>query len=774
MRLHSQLKMIRLLSFFLLLPFIGKAQNINTISGYIEDTETGERLIGVNVYVPGSNHGTSTNAYGFYSLALPSGEYTVTASFIGYNTDKFSANLSNGSVAHNFLLKPSSAQLDEVEVTATEIPLEQAEMSTISLSIPEIQKMPVFMGEVDIIRAIQLLPGVQSGTEGTTGFYVRGGSPDQNLILLDGVPVYNASHLFGFFSVFNSDAIKNVTLTKGGFPARYGGRLSSVLDINMKEGNMKEFHGAGSIGLISSKLTLEGPIIKDKTSFMISGRRTYHDLLIRPLLEKGFQVGYYFGDLNVKLNHKISDKDRLYLSYYGGTDKFYSNEEYVYGSETYKSNSHFMWGNRTGSLRWNHLFSDKLFSNFQATYTKYRYAVGHEYYDGVEYSFYEYSSLIQDYGLKSDFEYNLSSGHTLRFGASYTRHQFEPGAIQMKYEYDQEKLDSLARLSNYIQSDDIYFYVEDSWTLNNRWKANIGLHYSAYFVNNSFYNSIQPRISTRYLISDSWSVKTSYAAMSQYIHLLSNTGIGLPTDLWVSATDAVKPQQSQQVALGTVKNFKANTYEFSGEIYYKWMDDLIAYKPGASFLSNSDWQDNVETGGKGWAYGLELLMRKNKGKTTGWVGYTLSWTNRQFENLNEGKVYPYKYDRRHDISVVVNHQFNSKIDIGVSWVYNTGNAFTAPEAFYYAPNFIGYHSEIFRYTSRNELRLPAYHRLDVGINFHKQKKWGERIWNISFYNAYNRRNPMFIYSNYYHGAGTKFFQASLFPIIPSFSYIFKF
>lgn len=781
--------MIRLLSFFLLLPFIGKAQNINTISGYIEDTETGERLIGVNVYVPGSNHGTSTNAYGFYSLALPSGEYTVTASFIGYDTDKFSANLSNGSVAHNFLLKPSSAQLDEVEVTATEIPLEQAEMSTISLSIPEIQKMPAFMGEVDIIRAIQLLPGVQSGTEGTTGFYVRGGSPDQNLILLDGVPVYNASHLFGFFSVFNSDAIKNVTLTKGGFPARYGGRLSSVLDINMKEGNMKEFHGAGSIGLISSKLTLEGPIIKDKTSFIISGRRMYYDLLLKPFLPKGLNVGYFFGDVNLKVNHIISPKDRLYLSYYGGKDKYYYHQDRTLGSidttigsiQEY-SEQYLQWGNQTGSVRWNHLFNSRLFGNLTASYTRYKFEVGYNYeknftqngMDQTHNEGFNYLSLIEDYGLRYDLDFNLNQNHYLKGGLGYTYHTFRPGAAVITSGYNQDLVDSTLNLSQTIFSNEIFSYLEDDWTLNDRWRANMGLHYSQYFVNGITYKSLQPRISLRYLINDEWAVKGSYSYMNQYIHLLSNTGIGLPVDLWVSSTDKVKPQIAQQIALGSTKHFSNNKLEFTVEAYYKWMDQLITYQQGSSFVSGGDWQNNVEANGKGNAYGAEFLLRKNKGKTTGWIGYTLSWSNRQFENINYGEKYPYRYDRRHDISIVLNHKFNEKIDIGATWVYNTGNSFTAPQSDYYLNgNLMSSYTPIVytNYTTRNELKMPAYHRLDLSINFHKKKKWGERIWNVSIYNVYSRNNPFYLYVD---KVDKSVWQQSLFPIIPSFSYIFKF
>ncbi len=768
------MKLLISLLLFLATFVVGQAQTPRVVNGYVEDEATGERLIGVNIYVSGTSFGTSTNSFGFYSLTIPNKSLVITASYIGYASKNDTLDLSTGNQTHNFKLSVSTSQLNEVEISTEESAVQQTQMSTITLGIPEIEKMPAFMGEVDIIRAIQLLPGVQSGTEGTTGFYVRGGSPDQNLILLDGVPVYNASHLFGFFSVFNSDAIKNVQLTKGGFPARYGGRLSSVLDISMKEGNMKEFHGAGSVGLISSRLTLEGPLFKNKTSFMLSGRRTYHDLLIRPFLQKGVKLGYYFGDFNAKINHIISQKDRLYLSFYSGADKFYNGSKIYYGNKIEEDEQYLKWGNRTGALRWNHLFGDKLFANLSATYTHYQYNVGYEFKGEPDFYKYEYTSKIEDYGAKMDFEYSLNSKHHIKFGANYVYHTFTPGGIQLVSESDWQDVDSLLQLSSIINANDVSAYVEDNWRITQRWKANYGLHYSTYFVNGTTYQSLQPRFSTAYLINENWALKASYANMNQYIHLLSNSGIGLPTDLWVSSTNNVKPQQSNQIAMGSTHNLFENRFEFTAEVYYKWMDHLIAYKPGATFISNSDWQDNVETGGNGEAYGLELLLRKQKGKTTGWIGYTLAWSNRQFENLNEGNPFPFKYDRRHDLSIVLNHQLTKRIDVGATWVYSTGNAFTGPQSYYTVGQDGNTPVDVLRYTDRNELRIPSYHRLDLSINFRKKKKWGERIWNISVYNAYSRRNPMFIYAKDRYGRKPSFQQVSLFPIIPSFSYIFKF
>ncbi|MDZ7846310.1 MAG: carboxypeptidase-like regulatory domain-containing protein [Owenweeksia sp.] len=505
------------LHFLMLTCLISSAQS-HTISGYIEDADSKERIIGVNVFLKGTSYGTTSNTYGFYSLTVPEGEYQLVVSFIGYQNYIDSLSLTADHQI-DINLEATSQELMEVEVTAEELPAEQAQMSSISLKAADIKKIPALMGEVDVIRAIQLLPGVQSGSEGTTGFYVRGGSPDQNLILLDGVPVYNASHLFGFFSVFNADAIKNVKLTKGGFPARFGGRLSSVLEIDMKEGNMKEFHGEGSIGLVASKLTLEGPIVKDKTSFMVSGRRTYIDALAAPFIAsmEGYKAGYWFGDVTAKVNHVFSRKDRLYLSYYGGKDRFYYREEYEYGQgsrikEIY--DTHLQWGNNTGSLRWNHLFNDQMFGNLTATFSEYEFSTGYsaQYTDPgpprqEEGQGFEYISRIRDMGLRYDMEYQLNAKHSLRFGGNYTYHSFTPGAAQIVERYDDLDVDSLLEFSEPIYSHDLWAYVEDDFNISKRWRANYGLHYSMYFVESTRYQSLQPRLSLRYLLRDDWLLK---------------------------------------------------------------------------------------------------------------------------------------------------------------------------------------------------------------------------------------------------------------------------
>jgi len=792
-----------------------------TISGYVEDASTGEKLISATVFEKNKTLGTVSNTYGFYSITLPSGEVELAASYLGYTADSKTIVLDKD-ITINFYLKPN-LQLEEivVEAGATEKLAEKSQMSTIDVPLKQIKSLPAFAGEVDVLKIIQLLPGVQSGSEGSSGIYVRGGGPDQNLILLDGVPVYNVSHLAGFFSVFNADAIKNVNLVKGGYPARYGGRLSSVLNINMKEGNMKEFHGEGSISLIASKLTLEGPIIKDKTSFIVSGRRTYLDLLARPVIRyvnkqnnTNGSAGYYFYDLNAKINHKFSEKDRLYLSLYNGRDKGSFWDEYNgnYSSDDYSSDYSSRtdvglgWGNLISALRWNHQFSPKLFANTTLTYTKYDFKTEYkdayedkQYYQNElvnEYYYdseFEYGSNITDWGGKIDFDYVPSPKHYIRFGANGIYHTFKPGVVTLTENYeDGEGIDTTIS-SNTVNATEFYTYIEDDFKISPRLKANFGLHVSMFNVKGETYQSLQPRFSTRFMINEKWSAKASYAQMTQYLHLLTTSGLSLPTDLWVPPTDIIGPQRSWQAAVGLAHNFKLNgknDYEISVEGYYKEMDDLISYREGASFVLVADSWENKVTVGQGWSYGGEFFLQKKKGKTTGWIGYTLSWTWRQFDDINFGEKYPYKFDRRHDLSIAMVHQFNDRIDFSAAFVYGTGNAITLPASQYmpYENNpFVSAEDQyygnslVYEYGGKNSFRMGAYHRVDLGINFHKEKKWGKRTWSFSVYNAYSRRNPFFIYrgvdwenSNFGESNRSVFKQVSLFPIIPSFAYSFKF
>jgi outer membrane receptor for ferrienterochelin and colicin len=826
------MKKLTLLLLFLIITLFAISQKV-TISGYVTDRETGERLISASVYEKNTMRVTTANNYGFYSLTSPVGAITIGASYIGYNTREISLNLQKDTVI-NLALGLSSKEINEITVIGNKVnKVEATQMSVIDVPIQKLQSIPVILGEADIMKVIQLLPGVKGGTEGTSGIYVRGGGPDQNLFLLDGVPVYNASHLLGFFSVFNPDAIKTVKLYKGGFPARFGGRLSSVVDISMKDGNMKKLKGEFSIGLISSKLSLEGPIIKDKTSFIISARRTYLDILAQPLIAylnsteggEDTKAGAYFHDFNLKVNHIFSERSRLYFSGYLGKDKGYggstNSSNYTYDDQKINMRSAYMfglgWGNTIASLRWNYLINKRLFSNTTVTYSNYNFAVDQD--DKSENlisktkseNYYRYYSGIKDIAAKVDFDYFPAPGHDVKFGTHFTNHHFTPGVTQIK---EDEGSDINAVLDTTFGNRDIYAnelssYIEDDMALTSNLRMNAGLHLSVFNVQGVTYARLQPRLSLRYKVSDNWSLKAAYSRMAQHVHLLTTSGISLPTDLWLPVTKEFEPPISDQVAMGAVINLPKNL-TFSIEGYYKNMKNLIEYKEGASFTGNAtNWESKVEKG-HGWSYGAELMLEKTVGKTTGWIAYTLSWSNRQFENLNFGRVFPAKYDSRHDISVAITHEFSKKIDIGLTWVYNTGNAVTLAVQEYpqgnipgtrsgyliggsssnfppYSPstsNLISFENKISDYNGRNNYRMPAYHRLDIGINFHKQKKHGVRTWSISAYNAYNRQNPFFLQwkkdDPFYNGSyftgnqKTRLVQYSLFPIIPSISYSFKF
>lgn len=762
------------------------AQKI-TLSGYVQDAKTKEKLIGATVYIPSLKIGTQTNAYGFYSITFIRGkeELMVKASYIGYKIDSLSAPVSTSS--HVFNLPPNKDLTEVVVKSKRSEPIhESTQMSKIDLPISTIKKLPAFLGEVDVLKAIQLLPGVQAGGEGQNGLYVRGGGPDQNLILLDGIPVYNASHLFGFFSVFNADAVSSVEVYKGGFPARYGGRLSSVIDIRMKEGDRSGVHGSIGIGLIASRGLLEGPIgkKKDKGSWMISGRRTYIDLLAAPIIlaaSNGQGVGgYYFYDLNAKVNYRIGKRDRIYLSSYLGNDKFYFRTFGNNDEENFKAA--IQWGNITALARWNHEFSPKVFGNLSATFSRYKFGVSSKLTNtditGANTSFSAlYSSFIRDWAMKYDVDFIPNPKHYIKTGASATFHKFTPGAITVKNSGFPD--DNIDTAFNVEQTPEIDLYVEDDIELTKKWKANIGVHFSGFKTKNNFYTSLQPRLSSRYLLTKTLSMKASYSQMTQFIHLLTNNGIGLPTDLWVPVTDKIKPQQSHQVALGFAQLIK-DQYEFSVEGYYKNMNNIIDYKEGSSFLNtNQSWENKVEMG-RGWSYGGEVFVQKKTGRLTGMMGYTLSWTNRKFPTINFGKTYPYKYDRRHDFKIAAVYKMDEKIEFSGEWLYGTGNATTMPLYRYNAsPNSnsgFNYFGDQFYYGERNQYRLRAYHRLDFGVNITKKLRKGrERTWNFSVYNVYSRMNPYFVYQEYdYQKNKYQFRQISLFPMLPAFSYNLKF
>lgn len=802
---------------FIFIPILIYAQNY-TISGYISDAKSGETLINSSVFDVNSKKGTVSNSYGFYSITLPKGKIELQYTYVGYATALRQFELNSDTVI-NISLNESTV-LNEVTVVGSykELGVKGSQMSTIEVPVSLIKNVPALFGETDVLKALQLLPGVQGGVEGSAGFYVRGGGPDENLFLLDGVPVYNVNHLGGLFSVFNADAIKNVTFYKGSFPARFGGRLSSVLDIRMNDGNNKKIHGNFSVGIISSKFNVEGPLFSEKTTFSVSGRRTYFDLLAQPLLKIAaskedmdkMSAGYYFYDLNVKINHKFSDKDRVFLSNYMGDDVIYSDIRENYRNDdksTYENRLrlNWDWGNLITALRWNHVINNKLFMNTTATFSRYRFnmSVGTDSKQTIKTppSFYSesatvgYKSGIQDYGAKVDFDYTPNPNHDIKFGANYINHSFRPGVqvFSAKFERDTLKqyMDTTIGNQN-IYANEISVYAEDNFNIGPFIKANIGLHYSNFFVQSEFYQSLQPRIGIRALISDKLSFKAGYASMNQYIHLLSNSNISLPTDLWVPVTKRIEPMKSHQYSAGFFYNL-SNFLDLSIEGYYKSMDNLIEYKDGSTFLgSATGWEDKVSMG-RGWAYGIEFLAQKSIGNTTGWLGYTWSKAERLFDRpgqeINNGEVFPAKYDRRHDISLVVSHKFNPKIDVSGTWIYSTGNSGSLALQNYYAYPIPGedYNNQnTLPYISkRNNYRLPDYMRIDVGVNFHKQKKHGIRTWNLGIYNVTNQKNPFLVYvaNDYVYDNSTNYGtytskktlkKITVFTIIPSISYSYKF
>jgi hypothetical protein len=756
----------------------------STISGYVKEASSGESLNGVNVFLTNHKSGTTTNTYGFYSLTLPvTDSAEIAFSYVGYQTEIINVAL-NKDIELNINLK-SDAYLNEVTVTANrrEKLSETVAMSSLKLQAEQIKNVPSLLGEKDVMKVLQLMPGVQKGSEGSTGLYVRGGSPDQNLIILDDAIVYNASHLFGFFSLFNGDALKSVELTKGGFPARFGGRLSSVLEMNMKEGNKEKWKSEGGIGLISTRVTVEGPIKKGISSILFSGRRTYADLIITPFMKEE-KTGYYFYDLNAKINYDFGRNNKLYLSGYFGKDKFYIKNK----SADMQEKAGFLWGNSTATLRWNHLFNNRLFSNTSLIYSNYSFGLFDEYKVLAENKDYyaDYYSGIKDFSVKYDIDFLPNPNHWIKAGLISIYHRFNPHA------YVEEDIPNNIHKSDikYTNGIESGIYVEDTWQPLNALKVNAGLRFSHFLATKNQYHFFEPRLSVAWRLNNDIALKGSYSSMNQYIHMLSNTGISLPTDLWVPTTDRIKPQQSKQVALGMVKDFSKNELSFSVEGFYKVMNNVIGYKEGATFLTLDDpstasyvnWEDNV-TSGRAWSYGVEFLLQKKEGRLNGWIGYTLSWTQMQFDSINFGKKYYARYDRRHDISVVATYKLNDHITLSGTWVYGTGNALTLPASKFQGPvhnvypDMASQYSHFLYYndlSDKNNFRMAPYHRIDIGIQFHKQKKWGERTWEISIYNVYNRKNPFFYY--YYtdqNGTGA-LKQVSLFPIIPSFTYSYKF
>lgn len=793
-----------------------------TISGYITDAESGERLIGASVYDTVSHQGVATNNAGFYTLTLPAGEHVLQASYVGYHSSRVCAILLNSDTICHFAMR-SSARLEEVEVVGRQSVSSpnSVQMSTIEVPVSQIKNIPAIGGEVDVLKAIQLLPGVQSGSEGSAGMYVRGGGPDENLIMLDGVPLYNVSHAMGMFSVFNADAIKNVTLYKGNFPARFGSRLSSVIDVRQNDGNSSFWHGGITVGLIAAKMNVEGPIFskaqldslkqglhpRAKTTFNLSARRTYFDLFTAPIIaamakqEDGKATGgYYFYDVNAKLSHTFSDKDRLSASFYMGDDAMYMRYGYkekgdynAYSED--KIGMRFAWGNILAATRWEHQINPRLYSNLQLFYTRYQYKLTQSlksvYTDPAElegnFLFDQsmtYSSQIHDVTLHSQFDYSPSPKHDMKFGGAYSYHQFRPSVANM---YFQEQEGSTANRTDTtfsgrtLHGHEASLFFEDTYSPWQWLRLNLGVRGALYGLDGKVYPSIEPRVGIRALLYKDLAFKVSYAYMSQYVHLLSNSSVSLPTDLWVPITKNIPPMRSMQVAAGLTYNVLGQV-EISVEGYYKYAKNLLEYKDGASFVGNeANWEEKVTTG-NGWSYGVEVLLQRSVGPVTGWIGYTWSRTMRQFDEINYGKPFHAKYDREHDLSVTLQYDITKKIDIAATFVYGTGTRATLATQTYYDPitgQKVDYISE------RNNFKMPDYHRLDLGINFHIPHKrsgdaslskggWlqnAEHIVNISVYNVYNHQNPYLIYVDSYNHALK---QVSIFPILPSLSYQFKF
>jgi hypothetical protein len=718
---------------FVLLSVLTQTVFSQTIAGYIRDSVSKEPLIGVTVQLNNMNLFTQSNHYGFFRIAFQKETSFLKISMVGYSTKMAFLPIQKDSIL-NILLQEDTKTLEAVEVKAfQENESQKNQMSSIVLSKAQIKQMPLIFGEKDPLKALQLLPGVAGGTEGTSGFYVRGGGSDQNLLLLDEAIVYNANHLFGFFSTFNADPIKQVELYKGAFPARYGGRLSSVVDVQMREGNKQSFHGEGGIGLISSRLTIEGPVRKNKynssrSSFLISGRRTYADLLTRPFFLKSSTISYYFYDINAKFNSEINQNNHLFLSFYQGNDNLETKEIRTRQTNQQVNLTNLGWGNYTSVLRWNHVFSKNIFSNFSAIYTKYHFKLNDSFekmlntQSSVEKL--EFTSNVADISLKTDFDYYHSEKFSAKWGGLFTLHQFDPRKISLSFSPNSEQniVNSAAKISN-IESG---VYFETALPLKNNLTLNIGGRESFFISSKKLKFNFEPRISVHQIFSKKQSIQASYARMNQYIHLVSNTGGGLPTDLWIPSTQAIRPVQSDQIAISYTKDNLINGVSLTFESYYKWLKNVITYKDSASFLDlniiksskNIEWENDL-TAGKGWSYGYELFLQKKTGKLTGSLGYTLAWSIQQFNDLNAGKPFYSSQDRRHNFEMTASYPINKHIRLSSNAIFMSGNALSVPNGTYFLQDQGT--DNLLYYNTRNGFRAESYHRLDVSLQFYKKK-----------------------------------------------------
>ena len=794
-----------------------------TVSGFVRDKRSAESLIGASVYEAHSRVGTASNNFGFFSLTLPSGNITIRSSYIGYTSHQHILNGLERDTVLTIELEPS-ASLEEVVITGQSNDKQSVlstQMGALEINQQTIRSTPVMFGEADIIKTLQLTPGVSAGTEGTAGMYVRGGNVDENLFLIDGNPVYQINHIGGIFSAFNPEAISGMDFFKSGFPSRYGGRLSSVVDVHTKEGNMKEYHGSASIGLISGNLNFEGPIIKDRTSFNIGLRRTWLDVLSAPAVVIANKITkkdgtrlrarYAFHDLNLKVNHIFNDRSRMYLSLYNGNDVLKGGstdfpDQDSDNNYNYDSDVSLRWGNIMATAGWTYVFNNRLFGKVSGVFTRYHSrlrntehdVVGNEGDEDYSDSFRENETNtgITDFGLRTSFDYLPASAHHIRFGGDYLVHRFHPEYNRsVAYEKNEETSVEIGQefANDLLWGHEAGVYAEDDWTLSSAVRLNAGLRFSLFNVQGKTYTGLEPRVSLRWLLDDNLSFKASYSRMNQYVHLISNSFISLPTDAWMPVTRKLKPLISDQVSAGFYYNLNKE-YNFSVEGYYKTLDNLLEYRDGHTFTpSFVNWEDKL-TAGEGRSYGAEFMVRKETGRTTGWVGYGLSWSDRQFDELNQGARYPARFDNRHKLNIVVMHKISPKVELSAAWSYASGNHVTLSLENYYengtgSPtnndnHYMDASESIDYYEGRNNYQLPAYHRLDLGIKIYRPKKKGRMgIWTVSIYNVYSRMNPFMIYKSdktvpdpgSSYGKNVPVFKTiGIMPIIPSISYTYKF
>lgn len=776
-----------------------------TISGHVTDKASGETLIGAGVVC--GDVGSATNNFGFYTLTTPrSGQIKLKYSYIGYDDIDVSINLQRDTVL-NIALTANTSLKASVVSAQKESGIAATKMSAIEIPMNMIQNTPALLGEADVLKTIQLMPGVQSGAEGFSGIYVRGGGPDENLLLLDGISLYNAEHLLGLFSIFQPEAVKKVTLYKGAFPARYGGRTSSIIDVRTNDGNLQETHGSIGVGVLSDKLHIEGPVSKGKTTYSISARGMHTFLFDGIFKAANVPANYYFYDFNGKVTHKFSDSDRLFINAYYGRDNFYYREKDNEATEQTDDKSTIRWGNLVTAARWNHIFNGRLFSNTTVAFTDYKMKMGYassekdiDRNDNNKVSFsrykFNYASGMKDITARIDFDYTPTPKHIIKFGGEYVHHTYIPETSSTEEVENQSgKILIDTTYSNSKEKnrlgDEMSVYVEDDFLVGNRLAINPGIRLAVFRTSGRTYWSPEPRMSVKMDFGKGVSAKAAYSRMSQYVHLLSSSQLTLPIDLWVPITRTIKPVTSNQYSLGLYYS-GLQGWEFSVEGYWKDMHNVLEYKDGVSFMATSQsWESNVVMG-DGRAYGIELFVQKTLGKMTGWLGYTLAKSDRIFSNglINNGERFPYRYDRRHNISLVVNQQLGKKFDISAVWTFATGGTTTVPERATVAMLPDGTFLQVDYVSHRNNYRLPPSHRLNIGVNYHKKKKRGEGIWNFGIYNIYNRLNPNFMFykskrltdkqdPDLSKGAvlyvrGEKLKSVTILPIIPSFSYTYKF